>query len=153
MKEFNDEKVLEKLTRHDEQLKTVFHRLSNIEEDREVLNKMEVLMEINTGLQKELVSSVKEMSTKQTRFEETFLKVNENLTVINSNHKEMQSKISNIETDVNSTAYKLKKVEELANKNTDKGKFDVVEFISKDLIKYVLLALAGVALYYMGITK
>ena len=148
-----EKKIIEDIATIKEQNKTLFHRVNNLEEDKEILHKMETLMEVSTNIQKELVISVKEMSTKQTRFEETFNKINDNLSSINNDHKDMQVKLTTIQTNVTDNEEKLKKVEELANKNKDKGKFDVVEFISKDMMKYIGLAIVGAILYYIGLSK
>ena len=148
-----EKKIIEDIATIKEQNKTLFHRVNNLEEDKEILHKMETLMEVSTNIQKELVISVKEMSTKQTRFEETFNKINDNLSSINNDHKDMQVKLTTIQTNVSDNEEKLKKVEELANKNKDKGKFDVVEFISKDMMKYIGLAIVGAVLYYIGLSK
>ena len=153
MDEKLEKKIIEDIATIKEQNKTLFHRVNNLEEDKEILHKMETLMEVSTNIQKELVISVKEMSTKQTRFEETFNKINDNLSSINNDHKDMQVKLTTIQTNVTDNEEKLKKVEELANKNKDKGKFDVVEFISKDMMKYIGLAIVGAVLYYIGLSK
>ena len=153
MDEKLEKKIIEDIATIKEQNKTLFHRVNNLEEDKEILHKMETLMEVSTNIQKELVISVKEMSTKQTRFEETFNKINDNLSSINNDHKDMQVKLTTIQTNVSDNEEKLKKVEELANKNKDKGKFDVVEFISKDMMKYIGLAIVGAVLYYIGLSK
>lgn len=153
MDEKLEKKIIEDIATIKEQNKTLFHRVNNLEEDKEILHKMETLMEVSTDIQKELVISVKEMSTKQTRFEETFNKINDNLSSINNDHKDMQVKLTTIQTNVTDNEEKLKKVEELANKNKDKGKFDVVEFISKDMMKYIGLAIVGAILYYIGLNK
>ena len=153
MDEKLEKKIIEDIATIKEQNKTLFHRVNNLEEDKEILHKMETLMEVSTNIQKELVISVKEMSTKQTRFEETFNKINDNLSSINNDHKDMQVKLTTIQTNVSDNEEKLKKVEELANKNKDKGKFDVVEFISKDMMKYIGLAIVGAILYYIGLSK
>ena len=153
MDEKLEKKIIEDIATIKEQNKTLFHRVNSLEEDKEILHKMETLMEVSTNIQKELVISVKEMSTKQTRFEETFNKINDNLSSINNDHKDMQVKLTTIQTNVSDNEEKLKKVEELANKNKDKGKFDVVEFISKDMMKYIGLAIVGAVLYYIGLSK
>ena len=53
--------------------------------------------------------------------------------------------------DLNSLENELKDVRENNNQNSNRGKFDVIEFLSKDVPKYIGIAILAALLAYIGL--
>ena len=73
---------------------------------------------------------------------ETHEKLNTTLTTMDTN----LSKLNEEMTDINK---RVTKIED----GSDRGKFDVIHFITHDALKYVLMAIVALALYKLGISN
>ncbi len=111
-------------------------RVSKLEENNEILHKMEVLLEMQT-------ENNKEHTRQLDSFEKTLVKVNENLSNLNRSQMEMKDDISNINN-------RIEEVEKTQEKNEDRGKIDVIG-LGKEIFKYVIMAVVAYILLSVGI--
>lgn len=114
-------------------------RIEKIEDRQEMLHRLTINQETLTQLVKDNQENMKEFSS-------TINNVNLNLTRLNTSSDELRNDVNNLENE-------LKDVKERNEEVDDKGKFDVVDFLSKDIPKYIGMALLGAVLYYIGWVK
>lgn len=110
--------------------------IKSLKDDNVLLHRLTINQETLTQLVKDNQENMKEFSS-------TINNVNLNLTRLNASSDELRSDVNNLESE-------LKDVKEKSEVADDVGKFNVVEFLSKDIPKYIGLALIGAILYYIG---
>jgi len=96
-----------------------------------------------TANQETLMGLVKDNQTQMKEFSNTLTSINYNLTNLNTSSDEMRE-------DLNSLENELKDVKENNKQNINRGTFDVIEFLSKDIPKYIGIALLAGILAYFG---
>ena len=120
-----------------------------IEDHKEEINKLKndnMLLHRLTANQEVLTEVVKENQSQMRDFNKTLININSNITHLNNSSDE-------IRRDLIDTQKELKDIRE--NKKNDflRGKFDVIEFISKDAIKLIGIAILTAILAYIGLAK
>ena len=118
-----------------------------IEDHKEEINKLKndnMLLHRLTANQEVLTEVVKENQSQMRDFNKTLININSNITHLNNSSDE-------IRRDLIDTQKELKDIRE--NKKNDflRGKFDVIEFISKDAIKLIGIAILTAILAYIGL--
>ena len=93
-----------------------------------------------TANQESLTEIVRDNQLQMKEFSKTLININSNITHLNNSSEDMRK-------DLNYVQKELKDVK----KNEERGKFDVVEFISKDVPKYIGLAILAAILMYIGL--
>lgn len=103
----------------------------------------EQLIDIITtqGLLKEFA---KEYHIQMREFSETLKQINTNISNLNYCIEQMKNDLNNVEKEVLT-------IKENDKKQDERGKFDILNFLTKDLMKYVLLALVGAILALIGL--
>lgn len=141
----------------DYKVKNMEGRIRELEEDNVVVARLETILEYTADTQRTMSDHMLEMSRKQATFDQriqnfdvTLSKVNDNLNLLNASHEVLKVEVTGLKDDVKSTKDHVKEVEKVAEKNSQRGTFDVLNFISNDALKVILLALLGVVLAYFG---
>jgi len=118
-----------------------------IEDHKDEINRLKddnVAIHRLTANQDTLIGLVKDNQLQMKEFSNTLTSINSNLTNLNTSSDEMRE-------DLNSLENELKDVRENNIQNSDRGKFDVIEFISKDAPKYIGIAILAALLAYIGL--
>ena len=111
--------------------------IENLKEDRNLLHKMNVLLEVQ-------IDANKKSDRKMDMLEGVIHSVNDNLTSLNNNQEKLNEKLDVIDE-------RVTVVEDRSKSNSDRGKFDMLSFFTVDLPKYVGLALGAGLLTYLGL--
>lgn len=109
-----------------------------VNENKKDIEKLQDTTEILSELKVIVAQNSKQMDKQL----ETNEKLNATLTTMDTN----LSKLNEEMTDINK---RVSKIED----GSDRGKFDVIHFITHDALKYILIAILALALYKMGISK
>lgn len=118
-----------------------------IEDHKDEINRLKddnVALHRLTANQETLMGLVKDNQLQMKEFSSTLTSINSNLTNLNTSSDEMRE-------DLNSLENELKDVRENNNQNSNRGKFDVIEFLSKDVPKYIGIAILAGLLAYIGL--
>ncbi|WGT38008.1 hypothetical protein QH639_19600 [Lysinibacillus sp. 1 U-2021] len=118
-----------------------------IEDHKDEINRLKddnVALHRLTANQETLMGLVKDNQLQMKEFSSTLTSINSNLTNLNTSSDEMRE-------DLNSLENELKDVRENNNQNSNRGKFDVIEFLSKDVPKYIGIAILAALLAYIGL--
>ena len=118
-----------------------------IEDHKDEINRLKddnIALHRLTANQETLMGLVKDNQSQMKEFSNTLTSINSNLTNLNTSSDEMRE-------DLNSFEIELKDVRESNKQNNNRGKFDVVEFISKDAPKYIGIAILAALLAYLGL--
>ena len=91
--------------------------------------------------QKALTEIVRDYHEQMKDFSETLIHINTNITDLNAHSHQMREDLNSVE----------KELKSLKDSENNRGKFDMVEFMSKDLPKYILLAIMGAILVALGL--
>lgn len=141
----NDENII-KIAKLEAKFENIEEDVSRLKDDNILLHKMTVNQETLLNIVKENQDQMKEFST-------TLSDININLSTLNSTSSEMRTDLNGFKNDLSKFETELVNVKDGNAKANDRGKFDWVEFISKDFFKWLLLALAGVIFGYFFGTK
>lgn len=117
----------------------------NIEEDVAKLKNDNILLHKMTVNQETLLTIVKENQNQMKEFSGTLADININLSTLNSTSSEMRDDLVGFKGDLTKLEEELGNVK---NKNSERGMFDVLEFLSNDVLKWILLAMVGVVFGY-----
>ena len=118
-----------------------------IEDHKEEINKLKndnMLLHRLTANQEVLTEVVKENQSQMRDFNKTLININSNITHLNNSSDE-------IRRDLIDTQKELKDIRENKKSEFLRGKFDVIEFISKDAIKLIGIAILTAILAYIGL--
>lgn len=118
-----------------------------IEDHKDEINRLKddnVALHRLTANQETLMGLVKDNQLQMKEFSSTLTSINSNLTNLNTSSDEMRE-------DLNSLENELKDVRENNNQNNNRGKFDVLAFISNDAPKYIGIAILAALLAYLGL--
>ena len=118
-----------------------------IEDHKEEINKLKndnVLLHRLTTNQEMLTEVVKENQSQMKDFSRTLININSNITHLNNVSDEIRK-------DLIDTQKELKDIKDDNESEVLRGKFDVIEFISKDAIKLIGIALLTAILAYIGL--
>lgn len=118
-----------------------------IEDHKDEINRLKddnVALHRLTANQETLMGLVKDNQLQMKEFSSTLTSINSNLTNLNTSSDEMRE-------DLNSLENELKDVRENNNQNSNRGKFDVIEFLSKDAPKYIGIAILAALIAYIGL--
>ena len=132
---------------------TVGERLVKVEtmmeshkEEIDKLKNDNLLLHRLTANQEMLTEVVKENQSQMKDFSATLININSNITHLNNSSDE-------IRRDLIDTQKELKDIRENKKSEFLRGKFDVIEFISKDAIKLIGIAILTAILAYIGLNK
>lgn len=162
----NDEKeLIERLVTVEMRARSNTHRLDDI--DREINNyqRMETILEMQAKTTDKLVDSqdrivetMNRMDNRQAKFDErldsfdkTIVKVNENLNHLNATQQSITHEMTNMKQDIYSNKNQVEEVEKLAQKNKERGKFDILGFFTNDGTKIILTAIVVAILSFIGL--
>jgi len=118
-----------------------------LEDHKDEINRLKddnVALHRLTANQETLMGLVKDSQLQMKEFSSTLTSINSNLTNLNTSSDEMRE-------DLNSLENELKDVRENNNQNSNRGKFDVLAFISNDAPKYIGIAILAALLAYLGL--
>ena len=118
-----------------------------LEDHKDEINRLKddnVALHRLTANQETLMGLVKDNQLQMKEFSSTLTSINSNLTNLNTSSDEMRE-------DLNSLENELKDVRENNNQINNRGKFDVIEFMSKDVPKYIGIAILAALLAYIGL--
>ena len=150
-----EQEVIERLVVTEQRSRSNTYRIDEHDEEIKLLKDQSSTiykLAVNQEVMNNTLNSIVEDSRNQMgAFTETLGNMNKNLTHMNSTQKEMSSEIQLMQKDITSTKNHVKDVEELANKNKDRGKFDTLNFLTIGAPKYVGLAIIAALLTYFGI--
>ena len=150
-----EQEVIERLVVTEQRSRSNTYRIDEHDEEIKLLKDQSSTiykLAVNQEVMNNTLNSIVEDSRNQMgAFTETLGNMNKNLTHMNSTQKEMSSEIQLMQKDITSTKNHVKDVEELANKNKDRGKFDTLNFVTVEAPKYVGLAILGFLLAYFGL--
>ena len=117
----------------------------NHKEEIDKLKNDNLLLHRLTANQEMLTEVVKENQSQMRDFSKTLININSNITHLNNSSDE-------IRRDLIDTQKELKDIRENKKSEFLRGKFDVIEFISKDAIKLIGIALLTAILAYIGLS-
>ena len=120
-----------------------------VESHKEEIDKLKndnLLLHRLTANQETLTEVVKENQSQMRDFSKTLININSNITHLNNSSDE-------IRRDLIDTQKELKDIRENKKSEFLRGKFDVIEFISKDAIKLIGIAILTAILAYIGLAK
>ena len=147
----DEKEIIITLAKVEEREKSNSHRITALENDKAILHELKTLMSVSISTQKDISEQLKQTNERQSKFDDrldsydrTIDKVNLNLTHLNSNQESMKDEIVGIKED-------MKAVEKKANANDERGKFDLLAFLTKDAIPYILIAILGAILVSIGL--
>ena len=118
-----------------------------VEDHKEEIDKLKndnMLLHRLTANQEVLTEVVKENQSQMRDFNKTLININSNITHLNNSSDE-------IRRDLIDTQKELKDIRENKKSEFLRGKFDVIEFISKDAIKLIGIAILTAILAYIGL--
>ena len=119
-----------------------------VESHKEEIDKLKndnLLLHRLTANQETLTEVVKENQSQMRDFSKTLININSNITHLNNSSDE-------IRRDLIDTQKELKDIRENKKSEFLRGKFDVIEFISKDAIKLIGIAILTAILAYIGLS-
>lgn len=140
----NEEKLGERVAKVEAIIDDHKDEINRLKDDNVLLHRLTANQEVLTNLVKENQENMKEFSS-------TMNNVNQNITLLNESQRSMRHEMGSIKDDIQLTNNELAEVKKKAEENADKGKFDVLAFLSKDLPKAIGLALLGFLLAYFGL--
>ena len=117
----------------------------NHKEEIDKLKNDNMLLHRLTANQEVLTEVVKENQSQMRDFSKTLININSNITHLNNSSDE-------IRRDLIDTQKELKDIRENKKSEFLRGKFDVIEFISKDAIKLIGIAILTAILAYIGLS-
>ena len=115
----------------------------HIKEINKLKNDNMLLHRLTTN-QEMLTEVVKENQSQMKDFSRTLININSNITQLNNVSDEIRN-------DLIDTQKELKDIKDDNENEVLRGKFDVIEFISKDAIKLIGIALLTAILAYIGL--
>lgn len=134
----NDNNLAERISSLETLAKANIKRLEKLEDNNNLLYKMNVLLEV-------LTDANKKSDHKIDLLEEVIHSINNNLTNLNSTQGQLNDKVDGIISRVD-------KIEDADEKQKDRGKFDVIGFITNDAFRMFLVAVVTFLLAYFGLS-
>ena len=128
-----------------ERLVKVETMMESHKEEIDKLKNDNLLLHRLTANQEMLTEVVKENQSQMRDFSKTLININSNITHLNNSSDE-------IRRDLIDTQKELKDIRENKKSEFLRGKFDVIEFISKDAIKLIGIAILTAILAYIGLS-
>lgn len=132
----NSTSINERLAKVEVIIEDVKEETDRLRDDNVILHRLTATQEVLTGIVKENQSQMKE-------FSKTLININSNITHLNTSSEEMRR-------DLNDMQKELKDVKKNEHQESNRGKFDVIEFLSKDVPKYIGIAILTAVLAYIG---
>ena len=120
--------------------------IKNLRDDNTLLHRLNANQEFLTKLMEE-----NQQTHKETR--QTLNEINESMRSISFSQEKMQNEISQMKVEMSNTNERIEQVEKKNEESNNRGKFDVLNFFTNDVMKYVLLAIVGAILVYFGIVR
>ena len=125
--------VGERLAKAETRLDDHKEEIDKLKEDATFKYKLTVNQEVLTNI-------VKENQVQMKEFSNTLVNINSNITQLNTSNEAIKEDLSSVQSEL-----------EEVKKSNDKGKFNVVAFISQDLPKALGIAILGFLLAYFGL--
>lgn len=82
---------------------------------------------------------------------DTLSKINVNITELNLGQRQMKEELGMVKNEISTTNSRISEVEKKHETIDNRGKFDVVEFLSKDVVKIILVAIVVALLALIGL--
>ena len=154
----DEKEIIITLAKVEEREKSNSHRITALENDKAILHELKTLMSVSISTQKDISEQLKQTNERQSKFDDrldsydkTIGNVNLNLTHLNSNQESMKNEIIGIKEDISSTKDHVKAVEKKASANDERGKFDLLDFLTKNALPFILIAILGAFLALIGL--
>ena len=125
--------VGERLAKAETRLDDHKEEIDKLKEDATFKYKLTVNQEVLTNI-------VKENQVQMKEFSNTLVNINSNITQLNTSNEAIKEDLSSVQTEL-----------EEVKKGNDRGRFDVIAFISQDLPKALGIAILGFLLAYFGL--
>lgn len=142
--EFVDIKARERLSHMEAKVDGLEDKVVKIDSNTELIHKMNTLLEVQIAMSK---NSDKKMEA----FEKVVEKVNDNLTMLNSNHEGLKNTVNIIKLNQDNINNEFKEMESKVDQISSKGKFDVVDFLTNKVTASILFAIIAAVLALVGI--
>lgn len=120
--------------RHEEQIKTLFKRVDNMDKLNETIHNLDK----NMALQTKMMEHVVEHNSKQ---DAIMVQISSNLTELNNGYKDLSKEVAEVRGEVSEVKGDIKDVSKRVDENEEKSKIDIWYF--KRYIPYLILLGAG----------
>lgn len=140
--------IISRLATLEAKVETLENKTDKLESNNPILFKMSVLLEQQTETTRELKNQIG-------GFHEVVRSIDSNLSSISNNQDLLNAKLDGLDGRVDNLSSKVNQIEDINNEQDKeiavKGKFDMLEFLSKDVPKLIFTAIVVSLLTYYGL--
>lgn len=146
----NDERLNEKVA-------GLTARIDNLEKKTDKLEANSALLFRLSSMMEQQIETNKRLAVNQEKTDEMAKNIDKNLTKITNGQDKISDKMDIMSERIEKVENKVSELEDVNNEQTKaiegKGKFDILDFITKDAVRVILLALVAAILVSIGWTK